>query len=131
MELKDIKAVYFVGAGGIGMSAIARYFLKKGMIVGGYDKTPSALTLQLEKEGALIHYEEDVNRIPRACQNAKNTLVIYTPAIPKEHAELVFFQENGFDVEKRAQVLGMLTRTHKGLCVAGTHGKTTTRAIRN
>ena len=129
MELKDIKAVYFVGAGGIGMSAIARYFLKKGMIVGGYDKTPSALTLQLEKEGALIHYEEDVNRIPRACQNAKNTLVIYTPAIPKEHAELVFFQENGFDVEKRAQVLGMLTRTHKGLCVAGTHGKTTTSTM--
>ena len=83
----------------------------------------------MEKEGALIHYEEDVNRIPRACQNAKNTLVIYTPAIPKEHAELVFFQENGFDVEKRAQVLGMLTRTHKGLCVAGTHGKTTTSTM--
>ena len=129
MELKDIKAVYFVGAGGIGMSAIARYFLKKGMIVGGYDKTPSALTLQLEKEGALIHYEEDVNLIPKACQNSSNTLVIYTPAVPKDHAELVYFQENGFDVEKRAQVLGMLTRTHKGLCVAGTHGKTTTSTM--
>ena len=120
MELKDIKAVYFVGAGGIGMSAIARYFLKKGMTVGGYDKTPSALTQQLEKEGALIHYEEDVNLIPEACRNASNTLIIYTPAVPKDHAELVYFQENGFDVEKRAQVLGMLTRPHKGLCVAGT-----------
>ena len=129
MELKDIKAVYFVGAGGIGMSAIARYFLKKGMTVGGYDKTPSALTLQLEKEGALIHYEEDVNLIPEACRNASNTLIIYTPAVPKDHAELVYFQENGFDVEKRAQVLGMLTRTHKGLCVAGTHGKTTTSTM--
>ena len=89
MELKDIKAVYFVGAGGIGMSAIARYFLKKGMTVGGYDKTPSALTLQLEKEGAQIHYEEDVNLIPEACRNASNTLIIYTPAVPKDHAELV------------------------------------------
>ena len=129
MELKDIKSVYFVGAGGIGMSAIARYFLSKGVIVGGYDKTPSALTRQLEKEGALIHYDEDVNHIPQACRNAKNTLVIYTPAIPEEHAELVYFRENGFDVEKRAQVLGMLTRSHKGLCVAGTHGKTTTSTM--
>ena len=103
MELKDIKAVYFVGAGGIGMSAIARYFLHKGAIVGGYDKTPSALTMQLEKEGALIHYEENVSLIPQACRNAMNTLVIYTPAVPAEHAELVYFRENGFEVEKRAQ----------------------------
>ena len=129
MELKDIKAVYFVGAGGIGMSAIARYFLHKGIIVGGYDKTPSTLTRQLEKEGALIHYDEDVNLIPQACRNVKNTLVIYTPAIPAEHAELVYFRENGFDVEKRAQVLGILTHSHKGLCVAGTHGKTTTSTM--
>ena len=86
MELKDIKAVYFVGAGGIGMSAIARYFLKKGMIVGGYDKTPSALTLQLEKEGALIHYEEDVNLIPKACQNSSNTLVICLPVHIRDFA---------------------------------------------
>ena len=112
MELKDIKSVYFVGVGGIGMSAIARYFLKKGMTVGGYDKTPSALTEQLAKEGALIHYEENVELIPQDCRNKVNTLVVYPPAIPAEHAELVYFQENGFDVEKRAQVLGMLTRTH-------------------
>ena len=97
--------------------------------MGGYDKTPSALTEQLAKEGALIHYEENVELIPQDCRNKANTLVVYTPAIPAEHAELVYFQENGFDVEKRAQVLGMLTRTHKGLCVAGTHGKTTTSTM--
>ncbi len=129
MELKDIKAVYFVGAGGIGMSAIARYFLNKKLVVAGYDKTPSNLTKELEKEGMLIHYEEDVNQIPEACKDAKSTLVIYTPAIPAEHKELVYFHENGFTIEKRAQVLGTLTRTHKGLCVAGTHGKTTTSTM--
>ena len=129
MEIKDIKAVYFVGAGGIGMSAIARYFLNKKIVVAGYDKTPSSLTHDLEKEGMLIHYDEDINKIPEACKDAKNTLVIYTPAIPANHKELVFFQENGFTIEKRAQVLGTLTRTHKGLCVAGTHGKTTTSTM--
>lgn len=129
MELKDIKAVYFVGAGGIGMSAIARYFLHKGLVVAGYDKTPSNLTSELEKEGMLIHYEEDLDKIPQACKNPKNTLVIFTPAIPAEHKELVYFHENGFTIEKRAQVLGTLTRTHKGLCVAGTHGKTTTSTM--
>ena len=129
MELKDIKAVYFVGAGGIGMSAIARYFIHKGLVVAGYDKTPSKLTEQLEKEGMLIHYEENVDEIPHACKKPASTLVVYTPAIPQEHKELVYFRENNFDVEKRAQVLGMLTRTHKGLCVAGTHGKTTTSTM--
>lgn len=129
MEIKDIKAVYFVGAGGIGMSAIARYFLKKGLTVAGYDKTPSELTHELEKEGMLIHYEENVELIPSACKDAKNTLVIYTPAIPATHQELVCFQQNGFTIEKRAQVLGTLTRTHKGLCVAGTHGKTSTSTM--
>ena len=129
MELKDIKAVYFVGAGGIGMSAIARYFLKKGLVVAGYDKTPSTLTRQLEKEGMLIHYEEDINQIPQACKQAQSCLVIYTPAIPQEHQELCFFRENGFEIQKRAQVLGTLTRQHKGLCVAGTHGKTTTSTM--
>ena len=88
MELKDIKAVYFVGAGGIGMSAIARYFISKGQVVAGYDKTPSDLTRQLEKEGMLIHYEENVEEIPQACKNPENCLVIYTPAIPEEHQEL-------------------------------------------
>ena len=129
MELKDIKSVYFIGAGGIGMSAIARYFLKQGKVVGGYDKTPSALTRQLEEEGILIHYEENLDLVPAECKDKEATLVVYTPAIPKEHVELVYFQENGFDVEKRAQVLGFLTQSHKGLCVAGTHGKTTTSTM--
>lgn len=129
MELNDIKAVYFIGAGGIGMSAIARYFLHRGVVVAGYDKTPSALTEQLEKEGMLIHYEENVDEIPHACRNRESTLVVYTPAIPADHKELALYRERGFDVEKRAQVLGMLTRTHKGLCVAGTHGKTTTSTM--
>lgn len=111
------------------MSAIARYFLHKGVVVAGYDKTPSALTEQLEREGMLIHYDENVDEIPHACRNRESTLVIYTPAIPADHRELVNFREKGFDVEKRAQVLGMLTRSHKGLCVAGTHGKTTTSAM--
>lgn len=129
MEIKDIKAVYFVGAGGIGMSALVRYFIHCGMIVAGYDKTPSELTRRLEKEGALIHYEENVNEIPHACKDAKHCLVVYTPAIPAEHRELQFFRENGFEIQKRAQVLGTLTRQKKGLCVAGTHGKTTTSSM--
>lgn len=129
MELKDIKAVYFIGAGGIGMSAIARYFIHKGMVVAGYDKTPSELTRCLEKEGMLIHYEESVDEIPHACKKPASTLVVYTPAIPADHKELTFFREGGFEIEKRAQVLGTLTRTHKGLCVAGTHGKTTTSTM--
>jgi UDP-N-acetylmuramate--alanine ligase len=129
MDIKDIKAVYFVGAGGIGMSAIARYFISRGLVVGGYDKTSSTLTRQLEKEGMLIHYEEDVNDIPRACKNPQSCLVIYTPAIPAEHLELQYFRQNGFEIQKRAQVLGTLTRQHKGLCVAGTHGKTTTSTM--
>ena len=129
MELKDIKAVYFVGAGGIGMSAIARYFIRKGLVVAGYDKTPSELTKQLEREGALLHYAENIDEIPHACRDPKSCLVIYTPAIPADHKELQYFRENGFTVEKRAQVLGTLTRTHKGLCVAGTHGKTSTSTM--
>ena len=129
MEIRDIKAVNFVGAGGIGMSAIARYFIHRGIVVAGYDKTPSNLTKQLEKEGMLIHYTEDVTEIPHACKDPKTCLVIYTPAIPAEHKELIFFREGGFEIQKRAQVLGTLTRTHKGLCVAGTHGKTTTSTM--
>jgi UDP-N-acetylmuramate--alanine ligase len=124
-----MKSVYFVGAGGIGMSAIARYFLRQGKVVAGYDKTPSKLTEALEKEGMLIHYDEDVEKIPQACRDPKETLVIYTPAIPAEHKELQFFRNGGFDIQKRAQVLGTLTKEHKGLCVAGTHGKTTTSTM--
>ena len=129
MELKDIKAVYFVGAGGIGMSAIARYFINRGLVVAGYDKTPSALTRQLEKEGMVIHYDENVDEIPQACRDKASCLVVSTPAIPATHKELCYFRENGFEIQKRAQVLGTLTRTHKGLCVAGTHGKTTTSTM--
>ena len=91
MNTKDIKAVYFVGAGGIGMSAIARYFIKKGHVVAGYDKTPSELTKRLEKEGMLIHYEENVDEIPHACKRKESCLVIYTPAIPEEHKELRYW----------------------------------------
>ena len=129
MELKDIKAVYFIGAGGIGMSAIARYFIHKGLVVAGYDRTPSDLTRHLEKEGMLIHYEENVDEIPHACRDKASCLVVYTPAIPAEHKELQYFRDGGFVIEKRAQVLGTLTRTHKGLCVAGTHGKTSTSTM--
>ena len=111
------------------MSAIARYFINRGLVVAGYDKTPSALTLQLEKEGMLIHYEEDVEQIPLACRDKEHCLVIYTPAIPNEHAELQFFRNGGFDIQKRAQVLGTLTKSLKGLCFAGTHGKTTTSTM--
>ena len=129
MNIDQIKAVYFVGAGGIGMSAIARYFIKRGLVVAGYDKTPSELTHQLEREGMLIHYEENVDEIPQACRRPQSCLVIYTPAIPDDHKELVYFRENGYEIQKRAQVLGTLTATHKGLCVAGTHGKTTTSTM--
>ena len=129
MEQKDIKAVYFIGAGGIGMSALARYFMARGLVVAGYDKTPTPLTRQLEREGMLLHYEENTDEIPHVCKNSKACLVVYTPAIPADHAELRFFRDGGFCIEKRAQVLGELTRSHKGLCVAGTHGKTTTSAM--
>lgn len=129
MTFKDIKAVYFIGAGGIGMSALARFFMHKGIVVAGYDKTPSELTKRLEKEGMLIHYEENVSEIPHVCKNPSSTLVVYTPAVPAEHAELQYFRNNGFEVQKRAQLLGTLTEAHHGLCVAGTHGKTTTSAM--
>lgn len=129
MEMNHITAVYFVGIGGIGMSAIARYFLHQGITVGGYDKTPSELTEKLSQEGASIHYEEDVNQIPTPCLDKAHCLVVYTPAIPPAHKELTYFCNHGFAIQKRAQVLGTLTRSYKGLCVAGTHGKTTTSAM--
>lgn len=124
-----MQAVYFIGIGGIGMSAIARYFLNSGVFVGGYDKTPSALTETLEKEGAVIHYEDNISLIPQECLHKDNCLVVYTPAIPGTHSELNYFKDNGYDMQKRAQVLGTLTRSLKGLCAAGTHGKTTTSSI--
>ena len=127
--IKNISSVYFVGIGGIGMSAIARYYLQRGLDVAGYDRTPSALTRDLEREGALVHYEDSVAAIPEPCRDPQTTLVIYTPAIPESHSELQFFRAGGFDIQKRAQVLGTLTHDHKGLCVAGTHGKTTTSSM--
>ena len=129
MNLSDIQSVYFVGAGGIGMSALVRYFLSKGKAVAGYDRTPSELTERLTAEGAQIHYEENVSLIPDCCKDPAKTLVVYTPAIPQEHAELAYFRAGGFDIHKRAQVLGLITRGSKGLCVAGTHGKTTTSTM--
>ena len=128
-EGKEAGSVYFIGIGGIGMSAIARYYLRRGLVVAGYDKTPSELTRRLEKEGALIHYEENLDAIPHICKQKDKCLVVYTPAIPADHKELTFFRENGFDLQKRAQVLGTLTRQMHGLCVAGTHGKTSTSAM--
>ncbi|WP_321333778.1 UDP-N-acetylmuramate--L-alanine ligase [uncultured Bacteroides sp.] len=129
MNIETIKSVYFVGAGGIGMSALIRYFLSKGLFVAGYDRTPSKLTEQLIEEGAQIHYEENVALIPEKCMDKTSTLVVLTPAISPEHAELTFFRLNGFEIQKRAQVLGFITHSSKGLCVAGTHGKTTTSAM--
>lgn len=124
-----MTSVYFIGAGGIGMSALVRYFLSKGKKVGGYDRTPSELTEKLIAEGADIHYEENAALIGEDFRCPDKTLVVYTPAIPDTHQELVYFRENGFEIQKRSQVLGMLTRSGKGLCVAGTHGKTTTSTM--
>lgn len=129
MNVNTLKAVYFIGAGGIGMSALVRYFLSKGKKVAGYDRTPSKLTQKLNEEGAAIHYEENTALIPDDFKQPETTLIIYTPAIPANHQELTYFRENGFEIQKRAQVLGMLTRTERGMCVAGTHGKTTTSTM--
>jgi len=129
MDVNTLKSVYFIGAGGIGMSALVRYFLSKGKNVGGYDRTATELTQKLNEEGAQIHYEESVEKIGSEFKDIENTLVVYTPAIPENHAELQFFRNHGFTIQKRSQVLGMLTRSGKGLCAAGTHGKTTTSAM--
>ena len=115
MNIETIKSVYFIGAGGIGMSALIRYFLSKGKKVAGYDRTSSELTERLITEGVQIHYEENINLIPEMCKDKASTLVVYTPAVPQEHAELTYFRENGFDIYKRSQVLGIITRSSKGL----------------
>lgn len=129
MDINNIKSVYFIGVGGIGMSALARYFLSKGKQVAGYDRTPSELTARLITEGVRVHYDENVASIPEDCKEPSSTLVVYTPAVPSWHAELVYFREHGFELQKRAQVLGLITRHSRGLCVAGTHGKTTTSTM--
>jgi UDP-N-acetylmuramate--alanine ligase len=120
---------YFLGIGGIGMSALARFFRAKGFDVAGYDRTRSDLTQQLEKEGIAIHYEDEVSLIPTLFKQPDNTLVVYTPAVPTDHSERLFFERHGFKLMKRAQVLGEITRQQKGICIAGTHGKTTTSTM--
>ncbi len=129
MEIDAIKSVYFIGAGGIGMSALVRYFLSLGKVVAGYDRTSSELTERLNAEGAAIHYEDDCALIPDECRDKAHTLVVYTPAVPQDHSELSWFREQGFEIQKRAQLLGTITRSRRGLCVAGTHGKTTTSTM--
>ena len=129
MDVNSLKAVYFIGAGGIGMSALVRYFLSKGMKVGGYDRTPSDLTQKLIEEGAQIYYDEKVESIPTDFLDATSTLIVYTAAMPNDHVLLQYFRNHGYTIYKRAQVLGMLTRSSKGLCAAGTHGKTTTSTM--
>ena len=123
------KNVYFLGIGGIGMSALARYFKAKGFAVAGYDRTRSILCEELEAESIEIHYDDSVDLIPANFLQKEITLVVYTPAIPTEHSEFQYFQQQGFTIQKRAQVLGEITRLERGLCIAGTHGKTTTSTM--
>ncbi len=129
IELKDIKSVYFLGAGGIGMSALVRYFLFEGKAVAGYDRTPSELTGKLIEEGARLHFEENPELVPDDCKDPASTLVIYTPAIPDDHKEWELFRNGGFTIKKRAEVLGLITKGKRGVCAAGTHGKTTTSTM--
>lgn len=129
MNFKTIQNIYLVGIGGIGMSALARYFVSQGKSVAGYDRTETELTKELVAEGMDIHFEDNSKLIPSFFFNTEQTLVIYTPAIPSGHEELNYFRENGFKVKKRSEVLGMLTENHFTIAVAGTHGKTTTSSI--
>ena len=129
MNIKDIHSVYFIGVGGIGMSALARYFVHLKKKVAGYDKTETALTKELSALGVDITYQDELSTIPDSFKDVKHTLVVYTPAIPKENKQLQYFQEQQFALKKRAEVLGLLTKDLNTLAVAGTHGKTTTSAI--
>ena len=124
-----VENYYFLGIGGIGMSAIARYFKAKGFNVAGYDRTASLLTHELEKEGIAVNYSDEVEVIPSEYKNPDNTFVVFTPAVPKDNVQYNFFVSNNFVMQKRAQVLGDITRRERGLCVAGTHGKTTTSTM--
>jgi len=127
--MKDFDSLYFVGAGGIGMAALERYFLAQGKRIAGYDRTPSELTRALEDEGIHIDYDEDPALIPDYCRDPQRTLVVYTPAVPSTHRGLQFFKDGGFEILKRAKLLGIVTEHSKGLCFAGTHGKTTTSSM--
>ncbi len=128
-DISTISNIYFVGAGGIGMAALERYFLAKGKNVAGYDRTRTQLTGELEAEGVKISFSEDADTIPETFRNPADTLVVYTPAVPAEMPILKYFRDNGFEVMKRAQVLGLITRDSRSLCFAGTHGKTTTSSM--
>lgn len=125
----NYTSYYFLGIGGIGMSALARYYHAKGFKVAGYDRTSTVLTQEMEQEGIDIHYQDEVALIPAEYTNPETTLVVITPAIPAEHKQWAYFRGNGFAVMKRAQVLGQITRQARGLCIAGTHGKTTTSTM--
>ena len=129
MTLKDIHNIYFIGIGGIGMSALARYFklLKKN--VAGYDKTETPLTREISDLGIAVHYEDDISEIPTEYKNKEGTLIVYTPAIPTDHREYNYFASEGFQIKKRSEVLGIITRDTFCFAVAGTHGKTTTSSI--
>ena len=120
VDIKNISRVYFIGIGGIGMSALARYFSSKGIIVSGYDKTETNLSKQLETEGINIHYSDDISLLDKDAQ-----LIVYTPAVPKEHKEFIYYQQNNYPLLKRSDVLGKITDDCFNICVAGTHGKTT------
>ncbi|MFC2634629.1 MAG: Mur ligase domain-containing protein, partial [Capnocytophaga granulosa] len=128
-DLNSVKNVYFIGIGGIGMSALARYFKHAGKNVCGYDRTPTEITDALIKEGVAVHFTDDTAKIPNEFKDKERTLVVFTPAIPKEHSELCYFQGENFNVVKRSEVLGLITRNTFCLAVAGTHGKTTTTSI--
>ena len=127
--IEAIKSVYFLGIGGIGMSNLARYFMSKNKLVAGYDRAETPLTKELVREGAAVHYTDNIGSIPLVFKDKDSTLVVYTPAIPVDSDELNYFQKNGFTIQKRAQVLGEITKSGKALCCAGTHGKTTTSSM--
>ncbi|MDO7137947.1 UDP-N-acetylmuramate--L-alanine ligase [Algibacter lectus] len=129
MNLNNIHNIYFIGIGGIGMSAIARYFNANNKLVAGYDKTQTAITDALVELGMQVHFDDDVKQIDSAFLNSENTLVVYTPAVPKNHSELNYFKSNNFNVLKRSEILGLITENTVCLAVAGTHGKTTTTSI--
>lgn len=129
MELNDTQRVYFVGAGGIGMAALARFYMSKALPVAGYDRTPSALTADLVAEGARVSYDDCIDAIPPEFRLPEGTLAVYTPAVPADNKVLSFFRDHGFELRKRAWVLGQVTRASKSLCFSGTHGKTTTSSM--
>jgi UDP-N-acetylmuramate--alanine ligase len=128
VKFNDYDSIYFLGIGGIGMSALARWFRQKGLRVAGYDKTPTPLTHELMEEGMELHFDDKVEFIPGYLSKEK-TLVVFTPAIPKDHTEYLYLKDQGFTIMKRSEVLGLISRDYKTVAVAGTHGKTTTSSL--